>query len=70
MKYFKDSNNGNIIRVNKSSGYDVLEIYRENKWKECEIDGGYAREYWLGEGNCCLFEIDEAELDAKIKHEE
>ena len=36
------------------------------QWTECDIDGSYAREYWLGEGNCCLFEMDESVAKERI----
>ena len=66
MRFFKDVDNGRIIRVNPSLGYDVLEQFKDGLWQACDPDGSYAREYWLGEGNCCLFEIDEEVALAKI----
>ena len=66
LKFFEDVDHGLIVRVNPSSGYDVLEVFKDGRWKKCEMDSIYAREYWLGEGNCCLFEIDEATAIMKI----
>ena len=66
MMFFEDVDNGRIVRVNTSAGYDVLEQFKDGLWQECDLDGSYAREYWLGAGNCCLFEIDEEKALEKI----
>ena len=66
MKYFEDVDTGMILRVNDSRGYEILEMLKEGQWKECDKDGSYAREYWLGEGNCCLFEIEESVATERI----
>ena len=66
MRYFEDVDTGIIVRVNDSRGYEILEMFKEGQWIECDKDGSYAREYWLGEGNSCLFDIEESVASERI----
>ena len=61
MKYFRDVDKGRIVRtVDDSFRLEYLSKGADS-WTRTEHDHPYEREYWLGEGNCCLFDISEEE---------
>lgn len=57
-KYFRDVDSGNIVR--KRVGTFSLEyISKTNpQWVATQKNSSYEREYYFGEGNACLFDID------------
>ena len=61
MKYFRDVDSGIIVRK-PDEGMHLEYTYNDLlKWKQTEPNSKYEREYWLGEGNMCLFDITEKE---------
>lgn len=59
MKYFRDVDKGRIVRV-PEEGMHLEYIFKgASDWILTEYDHPYEREYWLGEGNTCLFDISE-----------
>lgn len=68
VQYFEDVNQkGNVI-VKKELGTFYLEyISKINPvWKATAPNSSYEREYYLGQGNTCLFDITEAEALERI----
>ncbi|MEL7648791.1 MAG: hypothetical protein AAGU76_11900 [Sedimentibacter sp.] len=57
MRYFRDVDSGNIVR--KKEDKFQLEYIQKNYliWQETTADSSYEREFYLGEGNTCLFDI-------------
>lgn len=66
MKYFRDVDNGNIVRKPDEGMYLEYTFKGAKGWLKTEPDSSYEREYWLGEGNTCLFDLDEDEALAAI----
>ena len=61
MKYFRDVDTGFIVRK-PDEGMHLEYTYNDfSNWTQTEPDSSYEREYWLGEGNTCLFNIAEEE---------
>lgn len=66
MIYFRDVNTGFIVRK-PDEGMHLEYTYDDfSNWTQTEPDSLYEREYWLGEGNSCLFDITEEEAVAII----
>ncbi|MBQ9976277.1 MAG: hypothetical protein IJP16_07175 [Clostridia bacterium] len=66
MIYFRDANTGFIVRK-PDEGMHLEYTYDDfSNWIQTEPDSSYEREYWLGEGNSCLFDITEEEAIAII----
>lgn len=66
MKYFRDVDKNNIVRK-PDEGMLLEYTFKGAKgWLKTEPDSSYEREYWLGEGNTCLFDLDESEALAEI----
>lgn len=66
MIYFRDVNTGFIVRK-PDEGMHLEYTYDDfSNWTQTEPDSSYEREYWLGEGNSCLFDITEEEAVAII----
>ena len=65
--YFQDVNTGRIVR--KREDAFALEYISKNaeEWIVTGQDHPYEREYYLGEGNSCLFDISEEEAYHTIK---
>lgn len=61
MKYFRDIDTGNIVRVKEDSFRLEYIVKGTTSWIETSHDHKYEREHWLGEGNTCLFDISEEE---------
>ena len=61
MKYFRDIDTGNIVRVKEDSFRLEYMVKGTTTWIETSHDHKYEREHWLGEGNTCLFVISEEE---------
>lgn len=61
-KYFRDVDTGTLVR--KRDHYAKLEQYvqQKNEWCDVSDDSSYAREYYLGQGNTCLFDISEEDV--------
>lgn len=59
--YFKDVDNGFIVRKRESEFALEYLFPNAEKWELTEPDSPYEREYYLGEGNTCLFDITEGE---------
>ena len=61
MKYFKDVDTGWLVRES-SKGYGLEYIYKgASDWIQVESNHSYEREYYLGQGDNCLFDITEEE---------
>ena len=56
--YFEDADNENVI-VRKNPNKFALEYISKSRpvWEETVPNSSYEREFYLGEGNCCLFSI-------------
>lgn len=66
-KYFKDLDSPDII-VRKRPDIFELEYcsVKNPKWKKTQPNSSYEREFYFGEGNCCLFEISQEEAKEKL----
>ena len=62
MKYYKDSLHKDIIvrTIDDSFRMEYL-IMGNDEWILTEHDHPYEREYWLGQGLQCLYDITEEE---------
>ena len=65
--YFKDVDTDRIVR--KRENEFALEYIFPNAdgWVMTEQDHSYEREYYLGEGNTCLFDVSEEEAYNTVK---
>ncbi len=60
--YYEDVDRKDRIVRKGANTYKIEWISKESPtWKEVSYDGSYAREIFLGQGNCCLFSITEEE---------
>ena len=66
MTYFKDVDTGNIVRKPDESMHLEYSFKGSCGWIITEPNSSYEREYWLGEGRCCLFNITEEEATKEI----
>lgn len=66
MKYFRDVDKNNIVRKPDEGMFLEYTFKGAKGWLKAEPDSAYEREYWLGEGNTCLFDLDEDEALAEI----
>ena len=66
MKYFRDVDKNNIVRKSDEGMFLEYTFKGAKGWLKTEPDSSYEREYWLGEGNTCLFDLDESEALAEI----
>ncbi len=67
MKYFRDVDKGNIVRKPEEGMY-LEYISKDNpEWTRTKPNSSYEREYWLGEGNTCLFDLSEVEAERIIQ---
>lgn len=61
MIYFRDVDKGYIVRKPDEGMHLEYTFKGAGGWFKTEPDSSYEREYWLGEGNTCLFNITEEE---------
>ncbi len=56
--YFENADQDDVV-IRKKPGIHELEVIspRHSGWTKTETNSSYEREYYLGEGNCCLFSI-------------
>lgn len=66
MKYYRDVDKGNIVRKPDEGMFLEYTFKGAKGWLRTEPDSSYEREYWLGEGNTCLFDLDEDKALAEI----
>ena len=66
MRYFRDVDKNNIVRKPDEGMFLEYTFKGAKGWLKTEPDSSYEREYWLGEGNTCLFDLDESEALAEI----
>lgn len=66
MKYFRDVEKHNIVRKPDEGMFLEYTFKGAKGWIKTEPDSSYEREYWLGEGNTCLFDLDEDKALAEI----
>ncbi len=68
MKYYIDVDHKNLIRVNTTEEVAFLEFLKPytTEWILCTHNHIYEREYYLGEGNSCMFDIEEDDALAMI----
>lgn len=66
--YFEDVDNPNVL-VRRRSDIAEMEYLSKNSmtWKKCKPGSSYEREYYLAQGNCCLFEISHAEAKQRLR---
>ena len=65
VKYYKDVDKCRIVRTVQDSFRMEYIFEGASEWIKTEHDHPYEREHWLGEGNCCLYDISEEEA-AKV----
>ena len=65
--YFEDVDKNNTIVRKKPSIFELEYISKQNPtWQKTLPNSSYEREYYLGEGNCCLFEITYEEAKKRL----
>ena len=65
--YFEDADRENVI-VRKRCDEFALEYISQNHpvWQQALPNSSYEREFYLGEGNCCLFSISYEEAKKRL----
>ncbi len=65
--YFENADRDDIV-IRKRPGMFELEIIspRHDGWTKTLPNSSYEREYYLGEGNCCMFPISYEEAKEKM----
>lgn len=66
--YFEDADNPDIL-VRRRADAAGLEYISKTRpvWAECGAGSSYEREYYLAQGNCCLFDISREEAERRIE---
>ena len=56
--YFEDADHPDTIVRKRVNAHALEYISKQNpSWKQAAPNSSYEREFYLGEGNCCLFSI-------------
>ncbi len=65
--YFENADKPDTIVRKRSGMFELEYISKSNPvWKKTMPNSSYEREYYLGEGNCCLFSITYEEAKKRL----
>lgn len=65
--YFENVDNPDIIIRKQADMFELEYICPKNPvWTKTQPNSSYEREYYLGEGNCCLFSITYEEVRKRL----
>ena len=66
--YFENADRPDTIVRKRPNVFELEYISRQcSEWKKAAPNSSYEREYYLGEGNCCLFHISEEEAKKRLE---
>ena len=66
--YFENADRPDTIVRKRPNVFELEYISRQfPEWKKAAPNSSYEREYYLGEGNCCLFHISEEEAKKRLE---
>ena len=66
--YFENVDRQDTIIRKRPKVFELEYISREcPKWQKTTPNSSYEREYYLGEGNCCLFRISYEEAKKRLE---
>lgn len=68
VSYFEDVDSRDTIVRKRAGVFELEYISKKNPvWTKAEPNSSYEREFYLGEGNCCLFGISCEEAERRMK---